>query len=417
MFKRTRTGLLVGLALLSSLVLAACGPSSATDVPAAANTVALATTAAATTAAAGNEIRIGLMAPLTGGSATLGAAIKRGADMAVEEINAAGGVNGRKIVTIERDDKADPETGINNVRDLIDKEKVFALLGTANTGVGTKQAPIVNQSKVPWVVPVTTGSSITRDPSGQPVSYVFRVSMQDAEQTPFVAAYVADTLKAKKIALLHDDSGYGTLGRDDLLKALSEKSITPVLVEQFKLNDAADNFNPLLTKVKQSGADVIIMWCLGADAANVRKATKAAGLDIPTIGSWGLSMPPFPNNANGLEAGTIVPQTIAVDTTNPKQKEFFDKYKKKYTTDSVGFPSGLTQSYDAMYILANAMKQAGATDSRDKLRDALENFGTYDGVIKKYEQPFKNQYHEAFVRTDFFLTVWKDGKMVKLDSK
>ncbi|MEI6044047.1 MAG: ABC transporter substrate-binding protein [Chloroflexota bacterium] len=403
MFKHTSMGLLVALALMCNLLLVACGSSPATESP----------IAAQVTDGGTGDIRIGLMGPLTGASQALGTAIDRGVILAIEETNAAGGINGRKIAIIKRDDKADPETGLNNVQDLMDKEKVLALIGTGNTGVGSKQAPLVNQAKVPWIIPIATGTLITHDATSTP-NYIFRVSMQDDQQVAFVTSYLVDKLKAPKIAVLYDYSEESLLGKDNLVKALSEKRVKPMMVEGFKTNDTAEDFKLLLTKVKQAGADAMVIWSQGADAANIRKANKEVGLDIPTIGSWNLSMPPFPANAKGLEEGTLVPQTISIESTNPKAKELFDKYKKKYNTDAVGFPSGLAQSYDAMNLLLLALKQPGATESRDKLREALVNLASYDGAIKKYEKPFGSPYQEALSESDFFLTVWKEGKLVKV---
>ena len=426
MFKRI--SLLAVLAMVMLLVLAACGDATST-APAATTTAS-----AATTAAAGNtstdlgkdicpnpgtttwtgEVKIGLMGPFTGPSASLGLAIQRGATIAIEEINACGGINGKKLIAVERDDQAKADIGKVNVEELTGSKDIAGLVGTANTAVGVVQAPVVNQAKVPWVITVTTGTKVTQDTTSTP-SYLFRVSMVDSEQTPFVAETVLS--KYKKVALINDDSSYGQLGKDDVLKVFTAKGVTPLLVEPYKVGGTADDMKPMLNKVKASGAEVIISWGLGAENANIRKAMKDLNIDLPVYGSWGLSMPVYQTNAGGLEEGTVVPQTISIDTTNPKQLKFFDTYKKKYNTETVGFPSGLGQSYDGTWIMAIALRQPGAPESRDKLREALENFGTYNGLVKTYTSPFKNQYHEAFTKADFFFTVWKSGKMVKLDTK
>ncbi|MEI6045873.1 MAG: ABC transporter substrate-binding protein, partial [Chloroflexota bacterium] len=261
---------------------------------------------------------------------------------------------------------------------------------------------------------ISSTGTITNSDTTPKINYVFRLSMRDDDQAAFVASYVVDKLKAQKIAVLHDSSNYGNLGKDDLLKTFNEKNVKPLMVESFKTYDSADNFKALLTKVKQAGADTLVIWCPGADAVGIRNAAKEVGLNITTVGPWNLSMPPFSTNAKGLEEGALVPQTISVDSTNPKAIELFDKYKKKYKTDTINFPSGLVQSYDAMNMLIAALKQPGTMDSRDKLRDALANLDSYEGVIKKYEKPFGNQNQEALNRDDFLMTTWKGGKLVKL---
>lgn len=408
MSRYSRVGLLGALILFSTIILAACGPDSASGTPAPANT-----TPATTATGSGAEIRIGTMGPLTGASSTYGTAIMRGFEMALEDFNAAGGIPGRKITFIPRDDKADPETGVININDLIDKEKVLAVAGTANTPVSARQAAIINQSKVVWMIPIATGTVITQDTTATP-GYIFRDTMVDAEQAAFAVNYAMDTMKAKKIAVINDDDNYGMLGKVDILKALDTKGVKPVLDPlTYKVGDTSDNFKPMVRQLKQAAPDVIINWGMGAEAANIRKAMKELGVDIPMIGSWSLSQPNFLQLAGDLTNGILVPQTISVDTSNPKQQAFFDRYRKKYNTQDVGFPSGLAQSYDVMSMLLMALKQPGAADSRDKLRDAVENTGAYEGILKPYENPFKNQFHEALTRKDFIMTVWKDGKLVK----
>ncbi|NWJ96047.1 MAG: ABC transporter substrate-binding protein [Chloroflexi bacterium] len=467
MLKQTRPSWLIALTLICSLLLAACGSSSvittsvATKEASTTPDIPYTATALPTPILSSTEIRIGVIGPFTGPADTLGNSIRYGVELATDDANAAGGINGRKIVLIERDDKTEPEIGLSNVQDLIEKEKANALIGTANTGAAAREVPLVNQDKIPWIIPVASGpltssntisptgiitSSNTISPTGTitssntisptgiitssntisstgtitnsdttpKINYVFRLSMRDDDQAAFVASYVVDKLKAQKIAVLHDSSNYGNLGKDDLLKTFNEKNVKPLMVESFKTYDSADNFKALLTKVKQAGADTLVIWCPGADAVGIRNAAKEVGLNITTVGPWNLSMPPFSTNAKGLEEGALVPQTISVDSTNPKAIELFDKYKKKYKTDTINFPSGLVQSYDAMNMLIAALKQPGTMDSRDKLRDALANLDSYEGVIKKYEKPFGNQNQEALNRDDFLMTTWKGGKLVKL---
>ncbi len=430
MIKLQRITLLVLLALCSALLLAACGPSA--DTPVAATTAATsattaaaaaagttaatsATTAAAagTTAAAagsgGNDIRIGLIGPFTGPSASFGTAIKRGSQMAIEDLNATGGINGRRITLIERDDKSTPNEGVTIVRDLIDKEKVQALFGTANTAVGVVEAPIVQQNKIPWIIPITTGTKITQEP-GNP-SYIFRNSMADVYQTKFVSTYVVG--KYKKIVIIHDDTSYGQLGQEDLVKRFGEANFTGVIFnETYKAAGTPDDMKPMINKIKEAAPEVIVNWGLGTAGGNILKAMKESNVTIPMIGSWCLSQPELARVAAGAENGTIVAQTFTIDTTVPKQQDFVTRYKSTFKAE-MDFPSGVAQAYDAMRMLGEALRQPGAADDRDKLRDALENSPGIDGILKKYDKPWANQYHEALNDKDFVFAVWKDAKMYK----
>ncbi len=414
-FSYARLASLMLLALFTSLLLGACGPSAGdTPVPAATTASAVttsATTTSATTAAASGQgdIKIGLVGAFTGGSASLGLSIKRGATLAADEINNSGGINGRKITLVERDDKATANEGVTSIKDLIDKEKVLALFGTANTGVAVAEAPIVQQSHIPWLIPVATGTKITEEP-GSP-SFIFRLSMTDRYQTQFVGDFV--TSKYKKIAVINDDTGYGTLGRDDLLAYLKQKNVTLVFDPiSYKAGGTPDDMKPMINRLKEAAPDVVVNWGLGPAAANIKKAMKELNVELPMVGSWGLSMPEFATVGQGAENGTIVPQTFSVASTGQKQADLVNRYKAAYKTDRVDFPSGVAQSYDLMMLLGIALKQPGAADDREKLRAALTGIPSYDGVIKKYDNPFKSPTQDVFTDKDFFLTVWKDGNLV-----
>lgn len=411
---------LVALALLTSLMLTACD--TGVETPVAATTAAINVTLPVTIAPTipistgpGNlasDIRVGLMGPFTGPGGSSGLAIKRGAQLAVDDFNKEGGVNGRKIALIERDDKGNPADGITNVKDLIEKEKVIAVFGTANTAVGLAQAPLVQKAKVPWIIPLASGTKITQEP-GDP-SYIFRLAPVDQAQSQFIVDYA--TAHYKNPAIIYEDSTFGSAGRDDLVAQLKTANITPVLVEPFKAVSTPDDLKPLIAKLKEAAPDVILTWGMGAAAGNLKKAMKDSSEDLPMIGPWSLSQPEFHNVANGLEAGTLVVQTFSVDTAVTVQVDFINRYKQQFKTDQLDSPSSVAQAYDAMRLLGQALKQPGAAEDREKLRLALENSGPYDGLIKRYDKPFSNPFHEALTEQDYFLAVWRDGKMFRVNT-
>jgi branched-chain amino acid transport system substrate-binding protein len=410
----------VALALLTSLLLSACDTS--VETPVAATTAAINVTPPVTIAPTvpistgpGNlasDIRVGLMGSFTGPGGSASLALKRGAQMAVDDLNKEGGVNGRKIALIERDDKGNPTDGIANVTDLIEKEKVIAVFGTASTPVGLAQAPIVQKSKVPWLIPLASGTKITQEP-GSP-SYIFRVAMVDSAQSQLMVDFAA--AHYNRIGLIYDDSTYGSLGRDDLEAHLKAANLTPVLVEPYKTASTPDDFKPLLAKLKEAAPDVIINWGMGTSAGNLKKAMKDLKEDLPMIGPWNLATPEFHAVANGLEAGTLVVQTFAVDTTVTWQLDFINRYKQQFKTDQLDFPSGVAQAYDAMRLMGLALKQPGAAEDRAKLRLALENSKPYAGLLKQYTNPFSNPFHEALTGQDYFLAVWRDGKLLRANT-
>ena len=413
-----RTAVLLILALLTAILLSACDLNAYTPV---AVTPAILATPIPTpltlpptttiTATVSRDIRIGLIGPFTGPSAGFGTALKRGAMLAMEDINSAGGINGRKISFVERDDKGSPSEGATIVQDLVDKEKVVALFGTATNDVGLAEAPLVQQNKVPWITPLATGTQITQE-AGQP-SYIFRDSMVDQSQAQFIAAYAAS--KYSKVAIIHDDNAYyGELGQVDLVAQFGLQQFGGVVLNETYQNEAtADELKTLVGKIKVAAPQVIIFWGTGGAAATLIKTLATADLTIPIIGPWGLSQPDLYRGGEGAETGTLVAQTFIVDSNNNlKQQNLVNRYRAEFKAE-MDFPSGVAQAYDAMRMLGEALEQPNADTNRSILRNALENLPAFDGVVKQYQKPFANQYHEALSKNDFFLAVWRNSKLYR----
>lgn len=402
--------LALGLCWFCLLALSACGTETGTALP----PVSVAPDVASP--ANSGEIKIGLIGPFSGPSEDFGIAIERGAQMAVDDINQAGGVNGRQIKLIKRDDQSKPDLGVQAAYDLIQNERVLALFGTVNSAVGIPQAAIVNRLKVPWIIPVATATAIVQDSSALP-SFVFRNSMSDGEQAPFVAEYALEK-GYKKMAVLTDTTDYGRGGRTAVLKTLQAAGVKPLLDEKYDVGYNEDQMKPIIRLLKTSGAEVIINWGLGPEAANIRRAQADLDYLVPVISSWGLAVSSYARLAgNSLANGTLTPQTFLQDQPpTPKGRDFVTRYQNTFNTTILDFPSGLAQSYDSMHMLLEAMRQPGADRDRLTLRSALENLGEWDGIIKTYINPWKlsdNKYwHEALTRSDFVIAVWKDGKLV-----
>jgi branched-chain amino acid transport system substrate-binding protein len=357
---------------------------------------------------AGAPIVIGVIGAFSGPSGSLGQAVKQGVELKVDQINAAGGLlGGRKIKLVYRDSEAEPDKGVTNVRELIDREHVAALVGETNSGVALAEAPVVNQAGVPWVVTVATGTKITQQPEP---NAIFRVSLVDADQTKF--AYRAASARYHRVALLTDTSGYGQGGRTDLLAAMGAAGIKPAADETYKVGDT--DMTPQIARIKAARADAIIDWGLGAEAAHIRQAMQQVGLDIPMIGSWGLSMPNYFQLAGSRANGTLVVQAFSFDQAGPKAAEVKATFQRKFGSGQIQFPNGVANSYDGMGLLAAAIDQAGSTD-KAAIQQALTGLASYDGLIKRYDRPWASG-HEALGLADMFLTRIDNGRFVRLES-
>ena len=354
--------------------------------------VALACTAA--TAFAADPIKIGVDGPFTGGSSSMGVSMRDGVRMATDEINKAGGVLGRQIVLVERDDEAKNERGVQIAQELISKEKVVATVGYINTGVGLASERFFQEAKIPVMNNVATGSVLTHQFDDQPENYIFRNAAHDSIQAPMIAE---EAVKRgyKKVAILADSTNYGQLGRADLEKALALKGIKPVAEEKFNIKDV--DMTAQLLKAKEAGAEAILTYGIGPELAQIANGMTKLGWKVPIIGSWTLSMANFIDNAGPGGEGARMPQTFIQEPTTPKRQSFIVSYLKTYNPKNsrIESPVSAAQGYDSVYLLAAAIKQAGSTDG-PKIKEALENLKTpVEGVVTTYNKPFSKTDHEA----------------------
>ena len=196
-------------------------------------------------AVAADPIKIGVDGPFTGGSSSMGVSMRDGVRLAVEEINQSGGVLGRKLQLVERDDEGKNERGVQIAQELINKEKVTAVVGYINTGVALASQRFFQDAKIPVMNNVATGSVITTQFKDQPDNYIFRSSANDSIQAPMIVEEAITRRGFKKAAILADSTNYAQLGRQDLDKPLSARGTKPVAVDKFTITDV-DMTAPLL---------------------------------------------------------------------------------------------------------------------------------------------------------------------------
>jgi branched-chain amino acid transport system substrate-binding protein len=362
-----------------------------------ASQVALASALAAfsSLAAAADTIKIGVAGPFTGGSSSMGVSMRDGVRLATEEINKAGGVLGRKLELVERDDEAKNERGVQIAQELINKEKVTAAVGYINTGVALASQRFFQEAKIPVMNNVATGSVITHQFDDQPENYIFRNAAHDSIQAPMIVEEAITRRGFKKVAILADSTNYGQLGRADLEKALSLKGIKPVAVEKFNIKDV--DMTAQLLKAKEAGAEAVLTYGIGPELAQIANGMTKLGWKVPMIGSWTLSMANYIDNAGPGGEGARMPQTFVQEPTTPKRQSFIISYLKTFNPKNarIDSPVSAAQGYDSVYLLAAAIKQAGSTDG-PKIKAALEDLKTpVDGVVTTYNKPFTKDDHEA----------------------
>ncbi len=358
-------------------------------------TGALALAGLNTIALAAEPIKIGVDGPFTGGSSSMGVSMRDGVRLAIAEINKAGGVLGRPLEAVERDDEAKNERGVQIAQELINKEKVVAAVGYINTGVALASERFFEEAKIPVMNNVATGSVLTHQFDKEPENYIFRNAAHDSIQAPMIVEEAITRRHFTKVAILADSTNYGQLGREDLERALSSKGIKPVAVEKFNIKDV--DMTAQLLKAKEAGAQAVLTYGIGPELAQIANGMTKLGWKVPMIGSWTLSMANYIDNAGPGGEGARMPQTFIQEPTTPKRQSFIISYLKTFNPKNARMdsPVSAAQGYDSIYLLAAAIKQAGSTDG-PKIKAALEDLKTpIEGVVTTYNKPFSAKDHEA----------------------
>jgi len=387
----------VVIASLLSVVLAATGPALAQSK---------------------EPVKIGLSAAVSGGSAASGEAIKRGLQIAIDEINAKGGVlGGRKLELVVRDDEGNPQKGVTIARELVEREKVVAVFGGLHTTVALAQVPVWHELKTPYMGAWAAGTNITRN--GQTPNYVFRVSANDDYVDRFLSRYAMETMKKSKPGLLLENTPWGQSNETGLTKWFGEKGIKAVGVERFNWGDP--DMSPQLLRLKNAGADHIVLVANAPEGAQVLRSKAKLGWDTAMISHWGISGGRFAELTGDLSEGVTFLQTYTFFGKQNERGQYVlkvlrEKHGIKEPGDVIA-PVGTANAYDGLHLVALAIEQAGATDG-SKVRDALESLKSeYKGLIKSYKRPFTAEQHDALTDEDYVMVVWKGGKIVPVTMK
>jgi branched-chain amino acid transport system substrate-binding protein len=364
--------------------------------------------------AAGSPVRIGFIAPLSGGSADFGNSARYGAELAVKEINEAGGYLSRPIELVIADDKANPDEGRKASERLVLQHKVAYTIGFCNTGVAMKSLDVFQDNKHLLMVPCSTGTALTTKYPPRD-SMIFRVAAPDSRKVPFLVAEIVDRRKLRKVALLADSTGYGDGGVNDATKELSKRGLEPVYVGRFALG--VTSLKEQLGQARAAGAEALLVYTVGPEHAVAVKSRAEMGWKVPYFAPWPLSFRSVLEKA-GTEAleGTMMAQTIIHDTANERRASFLARYYK-YTgkqggEKKIGSLMAAAQAYDAVHLTLRALFQTRGDASGPAMKAALEDLQRpYQGVVTTYAKPFSATDHDAFSQNMIWLGVWRKGEI------
>ena len=322
---------------------------------------------------AAEPIKFGMMAESSGPNAEAGVYQINGAKMAIEEINAAGGVLGRPLELTVEDNQSTNPGSVLAVSKLTSSGDMTALLGSVRSTQIQAVAPTVLKVGLPMVIGGTDyGLTHTNNP------WMFRARPNDGYSAKVIADYGVNTLGLKKWAIVHSTDAFGNGGKNNLVESLKALGITPVLIQGFTSN--SQDFTPIVLAIKQSGADVVSSYIANStDAGIFAKQLRQMGGNVAWVGSPSLSTDTAMKLAGDALYGTYSIADYAV-ASSPEAKAYADKYKAKYKIEADLYSSW---PYDGVHLLALAIKNANSTKP-DDIKKALHAIKGYKGVEGTY---------------------------------
>jgi branched-chain amino acid transport system substrate-binding protein len=374
--------------------------------------------AAALPALAQETIKIGLVTALSGQSARAGEALTRGLQVAIDEINAKGGVlSGRKFELVRRDDESIPAKGVIAARELYFKEKVAVLFGGLDSPVALAIVPIANENKLPFMDPWAAGTPITKN--GAKDNYVFRVSAVDEIVDKAMLQYAQKTFSAKNCGMILVNNPWGESNEKGLRAALAERGVKAAGIEKFEANDI--DVVPQLSRLKAAGADCLFLVGNVGPSSQVVKSLDRMGWMPPIVSHWGPAggrftelAGPSAKNVHFVQTYSFFGRQTAVG--DKVLKALMAKYPDIKGPGDVTPAVGVANAYDAMMLTALAIQNAGSTDG-PKVRDGYYKIDRYDGLIKTYTKPFSPQQHDALNEHDYVWAQFIDNQIVPVGLK
>ncbi|MCB5176596.1 MULTISPECIES: branched-chain amino acid ABC transporter substrate-binding protein [Microvirga] len=348
--------------------------------------------------AANAQIKVGVAGPITGPNAAFGAQLKNGAEQAVADINAAGGINGQKVELVVGDDVCDPKQGVS-VANKFAAEGVKMVIGHFCSGVSIPASQVYEEAGIVQISPASTNPTYTE----RGMWNTFRTCGRDDQQGLVAGTYLADNFKGKKVAIIHDKTPYGKGLADETQKTMNSKGLKEVVYEG--INTGEKDYSALVSKLKQAGVDVVYFGGLHTEAGLIIRQMRDQGLNSPLMSGDGIVSAEFTSIAGPGAEGTLM--TFAPDPRkNPNAKEVVEKFRaKNYEPEAYTL-----YSYAAAQVLAEAAKQAGSTDGQ-KVANVIKAGKPFKTVIGDLSFDKKGD----ITRPDYVVYVWKKGADGKID--
>lgn len=357
-------------------------------------------------ALAANPVLIGLDAEFGHKTSTSARAVQQGIEIAIEEINQAGGVlGGRPLKLVTRDNRSITAVGLDNLRELAALPDLVGVFGGKFSPVYVESLPVVHELGIPLLNPWGSADQIT-DHDYRP-SYTFRLSLKDAWAGPAFIAFAQKQHKAQRLGVLLPNTAWGRSNQAALQKALPGTGVS--LVGQRWYNWGDTSLIAAYQELRAAGAQAIVLVANETEGAILVKEVAALpeAQRLPIISHWGVTGGDFARMCGDAldKVDFAVIQTYSfVGQTGPTARRVLAALKRRFGIDSaeaVTSPVGVAHAYDLTHLLAMAIRKAGSTDRR-RIRDALEHLGPYDGLLQRYPVPFTPTRHDALSARNVF---------------
>jgi branched-chain amino acid transport system substrate-binding protein len=357
--------------------------------------------AIAAAGAANAQVKFGVQGPITGPNAAFGAQLKNGAQQAVDDINAAGGINGQKLTVQFGDDVSDPKQGVS-VANKFSADGVKFVVGAFNSGVTMPSSEVYQENGIVQVTPASTNPQITE----RKMWNIFRTCGRDDQQGAVAGAYILKQFKGKKVAVVHDKTTYGKGLADETIKAMGKGGMKPVLYEG--INVGEKDFSALVSKIKQSGADLVYWGGLHTEGGLIVRQMRDQGVKAPLMGADGITTDEFAQVGGPGVEGTLM--TFPPDPrNNPAAKDAVAKFRaNKFEPEAYTL-----YSYAAVQVMADAAKQAKSNDPK-KVAEKMHSGAHFKTVIGDLSYDKKGD----ITRLDYVMYIWKkqaDGKITYVE--
>jgi branched-chain amino acid transport system substrate-binding protein len=348
-----------------------------------------------------NEIVIGEYGSLTGSTATFGISTKNGIDMAIDEVNKAGGVLGKKVRVIVEDDQTKPEEAQTVVTKLINKDHVVAVLGEVASSRTLAAAPVAQQAGIPMITPSSTNPKVT-----QVGDNIFRICFIDPFQGYAIAKFASDTLKAKNVAILRDIKNDYSVGLADMFTE-NFKKMGGTIVSNESYSEGDTDFSAQLTSIRSKNPQLIVVPGYYSEVGLIARQAKKLGINVPLLGGDGWDSPKLVEIGGDAINGSYYSNHFSVDDSDPAIQKFVGDYKARFGA----VPDALAGlGYDAGKLLLDAIRRANSAEPA-KIRDAIAQTKDFPGISGKISiGPDRNA-----VKAIVMLQV-KDGKLKSVEA-